>query len=51
MGERNDPKIVSLDIKLYETLDVNISGNLLSMASYFNVENQHPLLPHTCKEQ
>lgn len=41
MGNRNNPKTVSLDVKIYESLDVNISGNLLPVASCFYVGNQH----------
>lgn len=41
MGERNNPKIILLDVNIYESLDVNISGNLFSMSSYFYVGNQY----------
>lgn len=33
--------------KIYESLDININGNLLPMASYFYVENQHSILLDT----
>lgn len=41
MGERNNPNIVSLDVKFYESLDINISKYVQFHVSYFHVEKQH----------